>query len=107
MALSRRHYRAIQDTPSLPQRARYVRRLPALLAVALAYVPAVEAYLDPGTGSMILQGLIAGVAVALGTVSLYWHRFKSFLSNLFSRKQTDATPESNTNNKQGNEPNTD
>ena len=52
-----------------------------LLAGTLAAAPA-HAYLDPGTGSIILQSLLAGVAVAIGVVRLYWHRFKSFISTL-------------------------
>ena len=39
-----------------------------------------HAYLDPGTGSIILQSLLAGIAVAIGVLRLYWQRFKSFLS---------------------------
>jgi len=41
------------------------------------------AYLDPGTGSMILQGLLAAAVGAMVTAKLYWQRIKSF----FSRKQ--------------------
>ena len=37
------------------------------------------AYLDPGTGSMILQGFIAGVAVVGVTVKLYWFKLVAFL----------------------------
>ena len=36
------------------------------------------AYLDPGTASMLLQGLIAGVAGGLAVVVLYWNKFKAF-----------------------------
>lgn len=36
------------------------------------------AYLDPGTGSMILQGLLAGIAVAGATAKLYWHKILAF-----------------------------
>ena len=39
------------------------------------------AYLDPGTGSIILQGLIAGIAGAATVASLYWHRIKTFFSS--------------------------
>jgi len=46
----------------------------ALLAPSSAY-----AYLDPGTGSMILQGLIAGIAVAGATIKLYWHHIVSII----------------------------
>jgi hypothetical protein len=35
------------------------------------------AYLDPGTGSMILQGLIAGIAVAGFTIKTYWYKLRS------------------------------
>ena len=44
-----------------------------------------HAYLDPGTGSIILQAVI-GVAVGgLFAVGLFWSRVKAFFRNLFSR----------------------
>ena len=44
-----------------------------------------HAYLDPGTGSIILQAVI-GVAVGgLFAVGLFWSRVKTFFKNLFSR----------------------
>jgi hypothetical protein len=33
-----------------------------------------HAYLDPGTGSMILQGVIAGFAIVSVVCKLYWSR---------------------------------
>ena len=45
------------------------------------------AYLDPGTGSMIIQLLLGGIAGAMVVGKLYWHRFKSF----FGRKETAPT----------------
>lgn len=36
------------------------------------------AYLDPGTGSMVLQAILGGAAVALATCSLYVEKIKSF-----------------------------
>lgn len=44
------------------------------------------AYLDPGTGSIILQMLLGGVAGVLVVAKLYWHQFTA----LFKRKQNDA-----------------
>jgi hypothetical protein len=38
------------------------------------------AYLDPGTGSIILQSALAGIAVAMGVLRLYWYRLKAFFS---------------------------
>lgn len=63
-----------------------LKKLVIFLSLLLIASPG-YAYLDPGTGSMILQGIIAGVAMASITLKMYWHRFKSF----FSRKT--ATPE--------------
>ncbi len=37
-----------------------------------------HAYLDPGTGSMLLQLRLGGVAGALVVGKLYWHRVKAF-----------------------------
>lgn len=44
------------------------------------------AYLDPGTGSILLQLLLGGVAGSLVVIKLYWHKFKS----LFVRREDDA-----------------
>jgi hypothetical protein len=43
------------------------------------------AYLDPGTGSMILQLLLGGVAGALAIGKLYWGSLKDF----FNKKKKD------------------
>jgi len=40
------------------------------------------AYFDPGTGSMILQSLIAGLMGVLFTIKIYWTRIKNFLFRL-------------------------
>ena len=39
----------------------------------------VLAYLDPGSGSMILQILAGGVAAVAVTARLYWNRILKFL----------------------------
>jgi hypothetical protein len=52
----------------------------ATLVAALAFhidQPA-YAYLDPGTGSMILQLILGGTAGLLIVGKLYWHRLKEF-----------------------------
>jgi hypothetical protein len=40
----------------------------------------VIAYLDAGTGSMLLQILVGGVAAVGVTAKLYWRRIKSVFS---------------------------
>ncbi len=52
--------------------------LVAVAAPGLAAVPSTaHAYLDAGTGSMILQAVIATVAGALVVLRLYWGRLKA------------------------------
>lgn len=49
------------------------------LACTLALVPlSAQAYIDPGTGSLLLQGLIGAVAGVMVAASLYWSKIKSF-----------------------------
>ena len=36
------------------------------------------AYLDPGTGSLIIQGIIGAFALAAATVTGWWYKVKSF-----------------------------
>ena len=56
----------------------------AALAVAALFVieRPVEAYLDPGSGSMLLQVLLGGFAAVGVVTKLYWHR----LTVRFGRK---------------------
>jgi hypothetical protein len=36
------------------------------------------AYVDPGSGSMLLQLLLGGVAGVAVAVRMYWHRLRAF-----------------------------
>lgn len=62
---------------AIQKRNRYIA---ALLGVALTSPS--YAYLDPGTGSIILQSILASIAVAMGLLRFYWHQFKAFFANL-------------------------
>jgi hypothetical protein len=48
-------------------------------------VSVAHAYLDPGTGSFMLQMLLAGILGALLYIKLAWHNVKSFFQRRFSR----------------------
>jgi len=54
------------------------------LALAILLLPAQNAYayLDPGTGSIILQALIGGIAGGLLFIKIYWARTKSYFQGL-------------------------
>lgn len=46
-----------------------------MAAILLLMVTAdVFAYLDPGTGSMMLQVILGGIAAVGVAIKLYWHR---------------------------------
>lgn len=66
------------------------RRLALLLFVLLISVASdALAYLDPGTGSILLQGLIAGIAAAFTFASIFWQRIKLFFRSLTRRSDRD------------------
>lgn len=48
------------------------------------------AYLDPGSGSYLLQLFIAGALGALFAIRHYWSRIKDFFSGLFGRSEDDG-----------------
>jgi hypothetical protein len=51
----------------------------------LAVAEPAHAYLDPTTGSILLQGLLAGLAGVVVVLRLYWARVKAFFRNLFGK----------------------
>ena len=52
----------------------------------ISYTSPVYAYLDPGTGSILLQGLIGGIAAAIAFLSIYWQKVKAF----FGKEEVDT-----------------
>ena len=58
---------------------RYITMPLGALAIVAFPVDA-KAYLDPGTGSYIVQILIAAVVGGLFAVKMFWHRIKNFFS---------------------------
>ena len=73
--------------------------MPRPLAMTIAFSCAILtsgkalAYLDPGTGSMILQGVIAGVALAWFTIKVYWYK----ITSLFGKKPPESLLEDDVN----------
>jgi hypothetical protein len=49
------------------------------------------AYLDPGTASLLLQGIIGGVAAAITVVSLYYNRLKAAFFRLIGKREESAS----------------
>ena len=49
----------------------------ALVSIVVTAPLPAHAYLDPGSGSMIFQGIIAGLAMISVTLKMYWHKVRS------------------------------
>ncbi|MEZ5276214.1 MAG: hypothetical protein R3F07_07540 [Opitutaceae bacterium] len=50
----------------------------------------VLAYLDPGTGSIILQSIVAGFFGALVAIKIFWHKITGF----FRKDEVETSVES-------------
>jgi len=48
-----------------------------------------QAYLDPGTGSYVMQLFIAGIVGSAFAVKTFWRNIKSFAGRLIGRKKSD------------------
>ena len=61
----------------------YFLYLTASISLLLT-VPA-HAYLDPGTGSIILQAILGFIAASVATLSFYWNKIKLILIKLLKK----------------------
>ena len=51
------------------------------MLAAITYPQPAYAYVDPGTGSMIIHIIVGAIAGGLMTVKIYWHNIKQLLSH--------------------------
>jgi len=62
----------------------------------LAFSREAHAYIDPGTGSYLLQLLIAGLVGSAFAVKVFWRSITAFFARIFRGKKTsegnDDTP---------------
>ncbi len=56
----------------------------------LVFPQAAYAYLDPGTGSYILQIILAVLAGLALTIKIYWTKVRAFFVNLFSKRSREG-----------------
>jgi hypothetical protein len=57
------------------------------LLLLIASAPAAHAYIDPGTGSYVIQLLIAALAGIAVAIKIYWSKIKGFFSRSSSETQ--------------------
>jgi len=67
------------------------KRLLIIIGFFILFTSPVLAYLDPGTGTMFLQLLLAGVAGILPALKIYWRKL---LAILRGEKEEKKDPES-------------
>ena len=63
-----------------------IEKLACAMVVSLAAIAPAAAYIDPGTGSMLLQVIGAGIAGAI----FYFRELRIKLMSLFSRREAPA-----------------
>jgi hypothetical protein len=51
------------------------------------YAPVASAYVDPGTGSLILQALIGAITAAAVAIATFWSRIKMIIGRFRGRGQ--------------------
>ena len=59
----------------------------AAAGAALFLPQASFAYIDPGTGSLLIQWIFGMVVAGFALANLYWHRFKQFLAGKVARPE--------------------
>ena len=57
--------------------------------LVLIFVNQSYAYIDPGTGSMLVQAVLAAIVAVSVSIGIFWHRIRSFLDRLFNRTRNE------------------
>ena len=57
-----------------------------IILCGFIFIQSAHAYLDPGTGSYMLQFLIAGVLAFFFIAKLYFYKLKAFFKKIIRRK---------------------
>jgi hypothetical protein len=66
--------------------------LPVALSLVIVLVLArnAHAYLDPGTGSYLIQILLATLVGSAFAIKIFWHNIKGFLGRMFSKNEGES-----------------
>jgi len=67
-------------------RSRYV----LLLGIFCLTAKDAYGYLDPGSGSLMLQALVASFLGAMLAIKIFWHKIKAFFLRLLSKLGMDS-----------------
>ena len=60
------------------------------LILTILFIPNLAyAYIDPGTGAILIQSLIATIALAASAIVVYWNKVLSWFNQLFQPKTSE------------------
>lgn len=62
-----------------------MKRILSIVLLSLICAENAHAYLDPGTGSILLQALLAGMLA----VGAFWRNLKGYIKGFFTRNSQD------------------
>ena len=62
-----------------------------LILVLLVLSRPAMAYIDPGSGSMILQVILAGILGSLFAIKVFWQKITAFFRGLTGKKKLPAS----------------
>lgn len=69
--------------------------LSLIIIYFLCSITTAHAYLDPGTGSIILQAILGFIAAAAATMSIYWEKFKSIINKILKKTKDNTKNKEN------------
>ena len=58
-----------------------------IILINIVYLNNAYAYLDPGTGSIILQAIVGAIAAFFASVLFYFRKFKILFKNFFNKEK--------------------
>ena len=67
-----------------------------LILILVSWPRTASAYLDPGTGSYIIQVILAAIFGSIFAIKMYYYQIKNFFKKLFSKNQKDSKDEPKT-----------
>jgi len=68
----------------------YLKRLCVFVIISKILLTAnLFGYIDPGTGSYLLQILLAGLLGAAFAIKMFWQNIKNFFKKLFNKEESE------------------
>ncbi len=62
------------------------------IVIALPLGEALRHYIDPGSGSLVLQAIIGAVAAGLVAIGMFWKQIKTFATSLLFKARKGGEP---------------